>query len=407
MPVLGSTVDVHSETYLANRAGLLELLETHEQQVALGLRRRWRALRRPPPGTRQAARPRTDRAAARSRLAVPRALPGRSLGQPVPGRGVDRHRASASSVGRRVRDHRPRSDGARRDDESVHAEEEPARTRDRPRQPAAADQPGRVGRCRPADPGRAVHPRRADLPRPDRSCRRCGSRRSPSCSATRPPAARTSRACATTPCSSTARRKVFLGGPPLVKMATGEESDDEELGGAAMHSRISGSVRLLRRRRARLHPHRARDRRRSQLAQARPGAEQPVVEPVHDPEELLGIASVDLRVPFDPRDVIARVVDGSRFDEYKSQYGTSLVTGWARLHGYPIGILANARGRAVHGGGEEGDRVHPPRQPDRHPAAVPAEHHRLHGRQGLRAGRDHQGRREDDQRRDQLHACRT
>ena len=71
----------------------------------------------------------------------------------------------------------------------------------------------------------------------------------------------------------------------------------------------------------------------------------PIVDrPVHDPDELLGIASVDLRVPFDPRDVIARVVDGSRFDEYKSEYGTSLVTGWARLHGYPIGILANARG---------------------------------------------------------------
>jgi acetyl-CoA carboxylase carboxyltransferase component len=65
---------------------------------------------------------------------------------------------------------------------------------------------------------------------------------------------------------------------------------------------------------------------------------------VHDPEELLGIVPTDLRCPFDPREVIARVVDGSDFDEFKPLYGSSLVTGWARMHGYPIGILANARG---------------------------------------------------------------
>ena len=63
--------------------------------------------------------------------------------------------------------------------------------------------------------------------------------------------------------------------------------------------------------------------------------------PVHDPEELLGIASADHRIPFDAREVIARVVDGSRFDEFKPLYGTSLVTGWASVHGYPVGILAN------------------------------------------------------------------
>jgi acetyl-CoA carboxylase carboxyltransferase component len=66
--------------------------------------------------------------------------------------------------------------------------------------------------------------------------------------------------------------------------------------------------------------------------------------PQHDPEELLGIASADFRVPFDPREVLARVVDGSRFGEYKPSYGTSLVTGWARVHGYPVGVLANHRG---------------------------------------------------------------
>jgi acetyl-CoA carboxylase carboxyltransferase component len=140
------------------------------------------------------------------------------------------------------------------------------------------------------------------------------------------------------------RAKVFLGGPPLVKMATGEESDDESLGGAAMHARVSGLCDYF-----------ARDeldciRIGRQIVadlgwrKLGPFPSGPGDEPVHDPDELLGIASVDLRVPFDPRDVIARVVDGSRFDEYKAEYGTSLVTGWAHLHGYPIGILANARG---------------------------------------------------------------
>jgi acetyl-CoA carboxylase carboxyltransferase component len=75
-----------------------------------------------------------------------------------------------------------------------------------------------------------------------------------------------------------------------------------------------------------------------------PGPSKPADEPVHDPDELLGIASADLRIPFDPREVIARVADGSRFDEYKPLYGTSLVTGWASIHGHPVGILANAQG---------------------------------------------------------------
>ncbi len=139
------------------------------------------------------------------------------------------------------------------------------------------------------------------------------------------------------------RAKVFLGGPPLVKMATGEEADDESLGGAAMHARVSGladyfardeqdCIRIGRQIVADLNWHK--------LGQAPAG----VQEPRYDSEDLLGIASVDLRQPFDPRDVIARVVDGSRFDEYKPQYGRSLVTGWAQVHGYPVGILANAQG---------------------------------------------------------------
>lgn len=138
--------------------------------------------------------------------------------------------------------------------------------------------------------------------------------------------------------------KVFLGGPPLVKMATGEESDDESLGGAEMHARVSGladyfaadeqdAIRLGR----------AIVRRLNWKKQGpQPRAE--VISPLYDPEELLGIVPSDLKIPFDPREVIARIVDGSDFDEFKPMYGSSLVTGWAELHGYPIGILANARG---------------------------------------------------------------
>ena len=138
--------------------------------------------------------------------------------------------------------------------------------------------------------------------------------------------------------------KVFLGGPPLVKMATGEESDDEELGGADMHARVSGLADYFATRRAGLHPDRPPDRGRPELAQARPAPSAPAAEPLYDPEELLGIVSADFRVPFDPREVLARVVDGSEFGEYKPRYGTSLVTGWASVHGYPVGVLANARG---------------------------------------------------------------
>ncbi|MBT2525367.1 acyl-CoA carboxylase subunit beta [Streptomyces sp. ISL-99] len=138
--------------------------------------------------------------------------------------------------------------------------------------------------------------------------------------------------------------KVFLGGPPLVKMATGEESDDESLGGAEMHARTSGladyfaldehdALRQARRVVARLN---------WRKAQAAPPV--PAEPPKYDEDELAGIVPGDLKVPFDPREVIARIVDASDFDEFKPLYGPSLVTGWARLHGHPLGILANAQG---------------------------------------------------------------
>jgi acetyl-CoA carboxylase carboxyltransferase component len=140
------------------------------------------------------------------------------------------------------------------------------------------------------------------------------------------------------------RSKVFLGGPPLVKMATGEESDDESLGGADMHARTSGladylavdehdAIRIGRRIVARLNW-----RKQGPAAAAAPAP------PMFDSEQLVGIVPADLRIPFDPREVIARVVDASDFDEFKPSYGTSLVTGWASVYGYPVGILANAQG---------------------------------------------------------------
>jgi len=140
------------------------------------------------------------------------------------------------------------------------------------------------------------------------------------------------------------RSKVFLAGPPLVKMATGEESDDESLGGASMHARQSGLADFLA-----TDEHDALRIGRSIVARLNwrkpgPGPACTPAEPANDPEELLGIVPEDLKVPFDPREVIARIVDGSDLDEFKPLYGTSLVTGWAALHGYPIGILANARG---------------------------------------------------------------
>ncbi|HEY7516610.1 MAG TPA: carboxyl transferase domain-containing protein, partial [Vicinamibacteria bacterium] len=135
--------------------------------------------------------------------------------------------------------------------------------------------------------------------------------------------------------------KVFLGGPPLVKMATGEESDEEELGGASMHSRVSGLSEFLARD-ERECLHRGREIvARLNWRKRGPGPSGPGDPPLHDPDELLGIPSLDLRVPFEIREVIARVVDGSRFDEWKALYGPTLVTGWAEIHGFPVGILAN------------------------------------------------------------------
>lgn len=135
--------------------------------------------------------------------------------------------------------------------------------------------------------------------------------------------------------------QVFLGGPPLVKMAIHEEVDEETLGGAEMHSRVSGvsdylaaderdAIRIGREIVAHLNWRK--------LGWSRRVA---VEEPRYDPDELLGVTSFDVRKPFDVREVLARVLDGSRFHEFKPTYGTTLVTGFAHVHGFPVGILAN------------------------------------------------------------------
>jgi acetyl-CoA carboxylase carboxyltransferase component len=135
--------------------------------------------------------------------------------------------------------------------------------------------------------------------------------------------------------------KIFLAGPPLVKMATGEESDDETLGGANLHAEVSGLAEYF----AEDEMDAIRQCREivSHLNWRKPGPDPSfdVVEPEHDPEDLLGLVSQDLRQPVDVRDVIARITDGSRFEEFKARYGPTMICGWSSIHGYPVGILGN------------------------------------------------------------------
>ncbi|MGW7330080.1 carboxyl transferase domain-containing protein [Streptomyces sp. NPDC054840] len=134
---------------------------------------------------------------------------------------------------------------------------------------------------------------------------------------------------------------IFLGGPPLVKAATGEVVTAEELGGGEVHSRISGvtdhlaeddahALRIVRNIVATL-PERG----------ALPWSVEAPEEPKVDPYGLYGAVPVDSRTPYDAREIIARIVDGSRFQEFKSEFGQTLVTGFARIHGHPVGIIAN------------------------------------------------------------------
>jgi 3-methylcrotonyl-CoA carboxylase beta subunit len=134
---------------------------------------------------------------------------------------------------------------------------------------------------------------------------------------------------------------IFLAGPPLVKAATGEVVSAEDLGGGDVHTRLSGvadylatddahALALARRAVANLNLIKP-----CQLDLA------PIEAPLYDPEEILGVVPADLRTPYDIREVIARIVDGSRFDEFKARYGTTLVCGFAHVMGMPVGIIGN------------------------------------------------------------------
>ena len=135
--------------------------------------------------------------------------------------------------------------------------------------------------------------------------------------------------------------KVFLGGVALTKMATGEDANEEDLGGADMHTQVSGlgdylakdemdGIRLCREVVAHLN-----------WRKLGPEPNPDFEEPVHDADDLLGMVSKDLKSPFDVREVIARIADGSYFEEFKPLYGPTLICGWTTIHGYRIGILGN------------------------------------------------------------------
>ena len=134
---------------------------------------------------------------------------------------------------------------------------------------------------------------------------------------------------------------IFLAGPPLVKAATGEEVTAEDLGGGDVHTRLSGVADYL----AEDDAHALALARRAvaSLNRAKPATVNWATpeEPAYDPEELLGVVPADLRTPYDIREVIARLVDGSRFDEFKARFGETLVCGFAHLKGCPVGIIAN------------------------------------------------------------------
>ncbi len=190
---------------------------------------------------------------------------------------------------------------------------------------------------------------------------------------------------------------IFLGGPPLVQAATGEVVTAEELGGGDLHSRVSGvtdhlaeddadALRIVRSIVSTLGPR-----------PARPWPVQPTAEPAVDPAELYGVVPADWRTPYDVHEVIARLVDGSRFTEFKPDYGPTLVTGFAHIHGHPVGDHRQQRD-PVQRVRAEGRALHRAVRPAVHPAGVPAEHHRVHGRPQLRGRRDRQARRQDGHR---------
>src|SRR4051794_4302074 len=186
---------------------------------------------------------------------------------------------------------------------------------------------------------------------------------------------------------------IFLGGPPLVKAATGEEVSAEDLGGADVHTRLSGvadhfaendshALYLARQVVANLN-----------LQKPMPVKAAAPEDPLYDPAELYGVIPADTRKPCDVREVIARIVDGSRFDAFKARYGDTLVTGFAHINGYPVGIVGN--NGILFSESAEGRALHRTLRPARHSAGVFAKHHWLDGRPQIREPGHRQGRRQD------------
>ena len=186
---------------------------------------------------------------------------------------------------------------------------------------------------------------------------------------------------------------IFIGGPPLVKAATGQDVTAEELGGADVHTRRSGvadhyaasdehALAIVRQIVRNLH-------RRKEL----PWDVAPPEPPALDPDDLYGLVPEDFKHEIDARELIARIVDGSRFAEFKALYGETLVCGFARIEGYPVAILAN-KGVLFAESAQKGAHFIELACEAQDPARLPPEHHRLHGRQGVRGGRDRARRRQ-------------
>ena len=285
-----------------------------------------------------------------------------------------------------------------------HREETPPRATDRARKPPPVRLPGRLRRRLPADAGRGLSRPRALRPH----LLQPGAMSA----AGIPQIAVVMGSCtaggAYVPAMSDetvivkGTGTIFLGGPPLVKAATGEEVSAEELGGADVHTRLSGVADYL----AEDDAH-ALQLTRTIVSHAAtthktlPADVTAPEEPAYDPAELYGIVSADPGKPYDVREVIARIVDGSRFDEFKQRYATD-----ARHRLCPAARLPRRhrrqQRRALLGVGAQGHALHRALQPARRAARVPAEHHRLHGGPPVRARRHRQGRRQDGARRRQL-----
>ena len=285
----------------------------------------------------------------------------------------------------RMRHHRKRCDRERWDVLPTHGEEAPSRPGNCAPEPSAVHLPRRFGRGVPSTAARRLprpRPLRTDLlqPGPDERAGHLPGRRGHGLVHGR------RRVC---PRNERRNSDCPWHGDHLPGRPAARESGDrrghtaEELGGADVHTRISGVA-----------DHLAEDdgdalrivRGSSKASRARlgsPGSRATSEEPVHDPEELYGIVPPGSRQTYDVREVIARIVDGSRFQEFKARYGTTLVCGFAHIEGFPVGIVAN-NGILFSESALEGCAFHRTLRSAQGAARLSPEHHRVHGRQAVR-----------------------